>query len=83
MSTVGTMIWRKLPGTVLGVTNSPYVQLKAQRVTSGLQYEWTSPQGFKSKQQNPFVFAPGVYTVIGTDPSNGCQCFATIEVMME
>jgi uncharacterized repeat protein (TIGR01451 family) len=56
------------------------VQLTATSSTSGLTYSWSGPNGFTSAQQNPTVTVPGTYTVIATNPANGCTGTATAVV---
>src|SRR5207244_3150514 len=37
---------------------------------------WTGPNGFTSNSQNPTVSNPGTYTVVVTNPVNGCTSSA-------
>ncbi len=40
---------------------------------SGVSYSWSGPSGFTSSTQNPSVLNAGVYTLIITNNTNGCQ----------
>jgi hypothetical protein len=56
------------------------VQLVASSSTGGVLFSWTGPNGFSSNQQNPIVNGAGMYTVIVTNPVNGCTSMATANV---
>ena len=43
-------------------------------------WQWNGPGGFSSTQQNPTVNTPGVYTLVITNPQNGCTDSATATV---
>jgi uncharacterized repeat protein (TIGR01451 family) len=48
------------------------VTLPAPGNPPNLTYAWTGPGNFNSNVQNPVVSAPGIYTVIVTNSTNGC-----------
>lgn len=50
----------------------PVVTLAGNSPTSGVTFTWVGPNGFMSTQQNPPVTQPGTYTLIATNPVNGC-----------
>lgn len=58
----------------------PTVQLTATTNAANPIFAWTGPNGFTSALQNPSVGAPGTYTVVITQPSNGCTNSATASV---
>src|SRR5690606_10163325 len=39
------------------------VQLVANSTSSGVDYRWTGPGGFRSDESDPWVTQPGIYTV--------------------
>ncbi|GEM_PF-410564 len=43
-------------------------------------YFWTGPNGYTSQEQNPVVSTPGQYTVVVTDPANGCTSATSVMV---
>jgi hypothetical protein len=45
-----------------------------------LTYRWSGPGGFTSTSEDPSVNVPGPYTVLLTDPSNGCTATAGLTV---
>ena len=59
---------------------NPSVVLTASSNTQGVTFNWTSANGFSSTLQNPTATAAGVYTVVVTNPVNGCSSSATAEV---
>ncbi|MCE7926642.1 MAG: hypothetical protein DYG98_26670 [Haliscomenobacteraceae bacterium CHB4] len=61
----------------------PTITLQGGSSTSGVNYNWTGPGGFASTQQNPAVTNPGTYTLVVTDPTNGCTTGATTEVTLD
>lgn len=61
----------------------PSITLQGGSSTPGVNYSWTGPGGFTSTQQNPAVTNPGTYTLIVTDPTNGCTSEATTEVTQD
>lgn len=50
----------------------PTVSL-AHTGTPTLNYQWNGPGSFNSTASNPIVGAAGVYELVATDPSNGCE----------
>jgi large repetitive protein len=56
------------------------VTLTANSSTSGVTYSWSGPNGFTSSQQNPVVSVTGNYTVVATNPVNGCASSASVNV---
>ncbi|MBK8920777.1 MAG: T9SS type A sorting domain-containing protein [Saprospirales bacterium] len=48
------------------------VALSATSATSGTTFAWTGPNGFTSAAANPSVTATGDYSLVATDPANGC-----------
>jgi hypothetical protein len=85
-STVSTVVTQNIaaPGvTAVGgqlTCTATSIQLSASSSTSGVNYSWTGPNGFSSSQQNPSVTAAGNYTVVVTNPVNGCTSVATASV---
>lgn len=59
---------------------NPTVTLKANSTVPGLTFYWTGPGGFTSGQQNPVVSVAGFYTVLATNPVNGCTNSAGVNV---
>ena len=55
------------------------VTISVSSTTPGLTYLWTGPS-FSSTLSNPTVSQAGSYTVVATNPSNGCTASATVEV---
>ncbi len=54
--------------------------------TPGVQnctFAWTGPAGFSSNFQQPFTKQPGDYTVVATNPENGCTESATASVFLQ
>lgn len=53
--------------------NNPVLTLQGNSITSGVSYEWSGPNGYTSTSQNPNdITAAGSYTLVVTDPVNGC-----------
>lgn len=61
----------------------PSITLQGSSVTTGVNYDWSGPGGFTSTQQNPAVTNPGTYTLLVTDPTNGCTTETTTEVTQD
>ncbi|MCC6459555.1 MAG: hypothetical protein IT260_03725 [Saprospiraceae bacterium] len=57
------------------------VLLEGSSNVSNATYQWTGPSGFTSNTQVPITSVPGVYTLIISDPSNGCTATATTTVL--
>ncbi len=58
----------------------PSATLQGSSNVSGATYLWSGPNAFSSILQNPVVAAAGVYTLIITDPANGCTATSTATV---
>jgi gliding motility-associated-like protein len=56
------------------------VNLNGSSSTSGATFSWSGPGGFTSTSQNPAVTATGTYTLVVTDPSNGCSDSAFVSI---
>ncbi len=76
------------PNLVVGTTQSitclvSSVSLNANSTTSGVTYSWTGP-GITggATSGTPTANAAGTYTVVVTDPSNGCTSTATQDVIL-
>jgi hypothetical protein len=54
--------------------------LSATSPTSGVQYSWSGPSGYSSTEQNPVTAFGGNYTVVVTNPLNGCTSTANTSV---
>jgi hypothetical protein len=52
--------------------NDPVISMAAFTNAAGATYSWSGPDNFISALQMPETDLPGVYTVIITDPENGC-----------
>lgn len=61
----------------------PTITMQGGSSTSGVNYSWTGPGGFVSSAQNPAVTNPGIYTLVVTDPTNGCTTQTTAEVTQD
>jgi hypothetical protein len=64
-------------GASLGCASS--VTINATSPVANAQYAWTGP-GFSSTQQNPVVTTAGTYTVVVTNPANGCTASRQVQV---
>lgn len=51
--------------------------LGANSNAQGATFAWTGPNNFSSTQQNPITNTAGTYTVVVTNPANGCTGSAT------
>jgi len=60
--------------------SNPNVTLSVSVVPPNSVYQWTGPNSFTSTQQNPTVSWPGVYTVVATNPANGCTATSVVTV---
>lgn len=60
--------------------NTSSITLGASSSTPGVVFEWTGPDNFISNLPNPVVSNPGVYTLVVSNPGNGCSSSATAEV---
>ncbi len=63
--------------------NFPTISLQGSSSTPGVTYTWTGPGGFTSPQQNPPVTNPGDYTLVVTNPVNGCTTTAVTAVTQD
>lgn len=52
--------------------SSATVQLNGSSSTPGVTYQWNGPGGATYSGQNPIVSTTGTYTLVVTDPVNGC-----------
>src|ERR1035437_2296928 len=76
----------KAPGATASVSETlsctkTSVTLTGFSPTSGVTYKWTGPNNFVSTQQNPVVSVGGTYTLIVTNPVNGCTSSANVNVL--
>lgn len=62
---------------------APLLTLQGNSPTSGVTYNWTGPGITTPNLQNPVVSMPGTYTVVVTNPSNGCTSSATAVVSQD
>ncbi|MDW3645914.1 MAG: Ig-like domain-containing protein [Bacteroidia bacterium] len=67
-------------GDITCINNT--VQLVGNSQTTGITYSWTGPNGFTSSISNPVVSVAGTYTLIVTNPANGCSSSASTTVNM-
>ncbi|MBK9338687.1 MAG: gliding motility-associated C-terminal domain-containing protein [Lewinellaceae bacterium] len=61
----------------------PGVTLAGSSSLATVTWAWTGPAGFSSTAQNPSVDAPGNYTLVVTNPQNGCTASATTQVLAD
>ena len=59
------------------------VTLDGGSATPGTTLEWSGPNGFFSTLEDPTVTDPGTYTLVVTDPANGCTAVAVAEVVLD
>lgn len=59
---------------------TPNVNLSGSSPTNGVTYSWTGPNNYTSPFQNPVADTAGVYTLVVTNPVNGCTSSATTSV---
>jgi len=83
-ATAQVLLDNTLPGAVasggnLSCTNGN-LALTGSSTTAGVSYSWTGPNGFTSAQQNPTVSVAGTYTLVVTNPANGCTSSDTATV---
>ena len=57
-------------GTINCLTSS--VTISGSSSSSGVNYRWTSPNGFSSSSATATVMHGGLYTLTATNPANGC-----------
>jgi hypothetical protein len=65
-------------GGVLGCATS--VNLNATSSVGNSLYSWSGPGSFSSTAQNPSVSTAGTYTVVVTNPANGCTTSKQVQV---
>lgn len=75
------------PGVVASVSspatlncNTLSVTMTATSSANGILYSWTGPGGYSSTEQSPSTTSGGVYTVVVTNPINGCSSTATVTI---
>jgi hypothetical protein len=56
------------------------VDLTGHSTTTGVNYSWTGPNGFFDPEQVTAVTDSGTYTLLVSNPANGCTKTATITV---
>ncbi len=56
------------------------IQLNGGSPTPNVTYSWSGPGGFSSTLEDPFVTAPGNYSLVVTNPINGCTSTASANV---
>lgn len=61
----------------------PSIDLAANSSTSGVTYTWSGPGNFSSNLPNPSVTNPGTYTLVVTDPVNGCTSSTSVQVTQD
>jgi hypothetical protein len=68
--------------TVNGILTctQPFVTLTGSAALPEALYSWTGPAGFTSTSRNTVVTLPGFYTLVVTNPANGCTSAATVVV---
>ena len=72
--------------SVVGTTltcSQPIRTITATSTTAGATYLWTGPNNFTSVLQTPEVSVGGQYTVVVTNPANGCTATATVLVQTD
>lgn len=57
------------------------VPISASSTTPGVIYIWVGPGGFSSNLPSPTVSVAGTYTVLATNPANGCTRSAAVTVI--
>jgi hypothetical protein len=60
--------------------NTLSVVMTATSGTNGILYSWIGPNNFSSTEQNPSTTVGGLYTVVVTNPLNGCTSSATVSI---
>jgi hypothetical protein len=61
----------------------PTNTITAGSTTAGVTYLWTGPNNFSASVQSPTVSVGGTYTVVLTNPANGCTASATASVQTD
>jgi hypothetical protein len=57
------------------------VTLTGSSLVSGAFYQWSGPNGFTSTSQHAVTSVPGIYTLVVTNPENGCTSTAAVSVL--
>ena len=70
-----------ITATVSGMLSceQPKVELNASAAKNAI-FSWNGPKDFRSDKKNPSTSFIGTYTLIATDPLNGCKSQTTITV---
>lgn len=82
-NSAGVSVTANLINPLLLTTNStitcasPLGKPTASSTTQGVTFAWTGPNGATYTGSNPQVNAPGFYTVVATNPVNGCTAIST------
>ncbi|HRI59139.1 MAG TPA: hypothetical protein PK228_05440, partial [Saprospiraceae bacterium] len=63
--------------------STPSLTLQGNSPTSGVGWSWTGPGNFVSTIQNPVINLDGQYTLVVTNPANGCTSAATALVQAD
>lgn len=66
-------------GTLTCVSTN--VPLSGTSSIPGSTFQWSGPGGFSSSVANPVVTVPGTYTLVVTNPANGCMGTASVTVV--
>jgi hypothetical protein len=56
------------------------VTLTGSSSVPGVIYHWSGPAGFTSTSKNTVTTSPGIYTLVVTNPTNGCTSIANVAV---
>jgi len=59
------------------------VELQGSSTTGGVNFNWTSDGGFTSADATPTVGDEGTYTLLVTNPSNGCTSEESVMVAVD
>lgn len=78
------------PGVVASVLapaalncNTLSVTMTATSSANDVQYSWTGPAGYTSTEQNPSTTEGGDYTVVATNPINGCTSSSSVTIVQD
>ncbi len=64
--------------------NTPMVNLNSNSTTVGVTYSWNGPGMLGGTTNNAVnANAPGTYTVVVTDPINGCTATGTVDAILD
>jgi len=64
--------------------NTPMVNLTSSSTTAGVSYSWSGPGMVGSTTaDNVNANAPGTYTIVVTDPVNGCTSTGTVDAILD